>query len=399
MTKALKILLINDYATPTGGAELWIFNHRNKLRKKGHDARLFSSSARPLGLESQADYECFGTNSRFRTLLQSVNPFAVWKLRKVLAEFQPDVVHLNLFLTQLSPLILPLLKNIPTLYHVHWYRPVCPLGTKFLPGRGMCTVSPGIACYQNRCLPLRDWIPLMVQMKLWWHWRYVCDAILANSKAVQQALLAEGIEPVEIAHYSVIDRPQRPPLSLPPIVAFAGRLVWEKGADALVRAFAQARSFLPDARLLIAGDGPERQHLEKLIQEFNLASNISLLGHLTPGEMEQAFASAWVQVVPSRWAEPFGLVALEAMWRGTAVIASQCGGLPEIVSDGKTGFLIPPNDSEALATALLNVLQDKNLAENLGKNGRQHALFNFNDNAETEPFIELYQRLLSNRLK
>ena len=126
----MKILLVNDYATPTGGAELIMLSLRRQLRELGHDARLFASSARPLNQESQGDYHCLGTTSKFRTLLQSKNPWASQKLAKILSEFKPDVVHVRIFLTQLSPSILPLLINIPTIYHVAWYRAICPLGTK-----------------------------------------------------------------------------------------------------------------------------------------------------------------------------------------------------------------------------------------------------------------------------
>ena len=68
--------------------------------------------------------------------------------------------------------------------------------------------------------------------------------------------------------------------------------------------------------------------------------------------MERRFAPAWVQSVPSTWSEPFGNVALEAMMRGIAVVSSDCGGLPELVRDGETGFLVPPGDEKALAAAL-----------------------------------------------
>lgn len=109
----MKILLVNDYSTPTGGAEIRMLGVRDGLRERGHDARLFAGSAQPT-TGNAADYECFGTLSRFRSLLQTANPFAYVELKRVLAEFRPDVVHVRIFLTQLSPLILPLLRNIPS---------------------------------------------------------------------------------------------------------------------------------------------------------------------------------------------------------------------------------------------------------------------------------------------
>jgi hypothetical protein len=186
---------VSDYGTLVGGAETGLVILRDGLRRLGHDARVFSSSARPGG-ESFADYECLGTTSSFRTVLQTANPWAALGLRRVLGEFKPDVVHVKLFLTQLSPLVQPVLREVPSLYHVVWYRPVCPLGTKRLPdGRG-CREPAGRACYRNGCLPLRDWAPLMLQLRLWRHWRDCFDLVVANSETTKRQLITGGIEPV-----------------------------------------------------------------------------------------------------------------------------------------------------------------------------------------------------------
>ncbi len=389
----MKILLVNDYATPTGGAELLMLGLREGLRERGHDTRLFASSARPGGGKSLADYECFGTTSRFCTLLQMVNPWAFWRLRQVLAAFRPDVVHVGMFLTQLSPLILPLLRDVPSLYQVHWYRPVCPLGTKTLPDGTACRVPAGAVCYRNRCLPLRRWVPRMLQMRLWRRWRQVFSLIAANSEAVKRLLLAEGFGPVEVLWPGIPMQPMRPPLSPPPTVAFAGRLVRQKGAEVLVRAFAKVVARIPEARLLLVGDGPERQHLQSLIHDLRLSASVSLRGYLPRSEMERHLTGAWVQVVPSQFAEAFGLVAVEAMMRGTAVVASASGGLTEVVKDGQSGFLVPPGKADALAEALIVVLRDRELAEQMGKTGREVALACFREETYIDRFVQCYQAL------
>lgn len=390
----MKVLLIHDYATPIGGAELMMLALREALRQRGHDARLFATSAGTQETSSLADYACFGTTSRYRTLLQSANPLAFWKLRQVLHDFQPDVVHVRIFLTQLSPLILPLLRPFPSLYHLAWYRPICPLGTKLLPSGKSCRDPFGIACYRHRCLSVWDWLPLMLQMKLWQHWRDVFDLIVANSDAVKQQLMAAGIDPIEVVWNGVPVRPARPVLTSVPTVAFAGRLVAEKGVDILLAAFARVVQHIPDAQLLIAGEGEERDRILDLIQTFNLDQNVTLLGQVSRLELEQHFAGAWVQVVPSRWAEPFGIVAAEAMMRGTSVIASRAGGLAEIVQPGRTGFLVPPSEVEPLTEALLRVLQNQELAEQMGQAGREIALSRFSEAAFVDRFVELYHQLL-----
>ncbi|MGI8995336.1 MAG: glycosyltransferase family 4 protein [Pyrinomonadaceae bacterium] len=389
----MKILLVNDYAELIGGAEVMTLALRDELRRRGHDARLFASNAQSTSAASVADYLCFGTTSRFRTLLQTANPWAFWRLRQVLKEFRPDVVHVKMFLTQLSPLILPLLKDVPALYHVVWYRPVCPKGTKMLPDNSPCRVRAGAACYREGCLPPRDFIPLMLQMKLWRRWQKVFRRIVANSAATKEQLTAGGIDGAEVVWNGVPVAARRAPLSSTPTIVFAGRLAPEKGVDALVRAFAQVVLCIPGARLLLAGDGPESARIQELVDELKLSTHVALLGHLPAAKMERHFAAAWVQAVPSRWAEPFGVSAVEAMMRGTAVVASASGGLAEIVRDGETGFLVQPDNVDALASALLKILGDRELAEQMGNAGREVALAHFSQTTFVDKFINLYETM------
>lgn len=395
----MKILLINDYATPTYGAELGTLRLREGLRNLGHDARIFASSARAPGEAGFADYECFGTNSRWRTLLQTANPWALIRLRRVLKEFAPDAVHVRMFLTQLSPLILLALGRVPSLYHVVWYRAVCPLGTKTLPDQTPCGVTAGYACYRNRCLPLHDWFPLMLQRRLWRRWRDAFDLIVANSEAVRRSLLADGIKPVEVVLNGVPVESSRQFLAPRPFAVFAGRLVAEKGADVLLRAFALVVAQIPEAKLLLVGDGPELGRLKDLTAELALTSSVSLPGFVPHAEVERLCAGAWVQVVPSRWAEPFGKAAAEAMMRGTAVIASDSGGLPEIVQHEKTGILVPPGDPSALAQAMLRLFCDRTLAERMGKAGREAAVMRFSEQAWIDRFIAVYQVLYRSEIR
>lgn len=391
----MKILMIHDIGTATGGAELQMLSLRQGLRDLGHDVRLFSSSATPVAdSKTEADYSCFGTNSLFQVISQTANLSAYFKLREILAQFKPDVVHLRMFLWQMSPLILPLLKNYPCIYQTAVYKAICPAGHKVLPDGSACQNEPGVACLSNKCLTPQTWAALMVQQKLWSTWRDAIDVVVALSQGMKTQLEAAGIEPVQVVYNGVPTKLQSASLKEVPTVVYAGRLVAEKGVDVLLQAFAKAREKVPDARLLVAGDGVERETLQTLCRELNITNAVEWLGYLPQPEMEQHFAGAWVQAVPSQWAEPFGNVTTEAMMRGTAVVVSAVGAQPEIILSDRTGFSISDYDNvDDWAAKLVNLLSDRQLAIDLGQAGRDRALSEFSESQRNQKFLEIYRHL------
>ena len=233
----------------------------------------------------------------------------------------------------------------------------------------------------------------MLQLKLSEHWQGSFNLVVANSEATKRRLEAEGVSPVEVVWNGVPVRAARGELAERPTIAFAGRLLREKGADVLMDAFAKVVARPPEAMLLVAGDGPEREALSSQAERLGLRANVTLLGHVSREELERRFSPAWVQAVPSRWEEPFGLVAAEALMRGTAVIASNSGGLAEFVQPGETGLLVPPQDFEALANALLSLLENRELAASLGENGRVFALRHLTEDVFVDRFVSYYEAI------
>jgi glycosyltransferase involved in cell wall biosynthesis len=389
----VKVLIVSDYGTLSGGAEIQTFVLRDALRRRGHDVRVLTSRAQPLPLPIESDYVCFGTTSRMRSAVQALNPWAAQTLRRVLAGFDPDIVHVRMFLTQLSPLILPELRGRPSLLHVETVRTICPTGSKLLPSGETCSVHYGWVC--RGCLAAQDWPLLMMQMALWRRWRAAFDRIVANSRWTRRRLEDDGVPVDEVVWNGV---PVVPPRAAPagvPTLAFAGRLAPEKGLDVLLDAFRRVREKLPEARLVIAGDGPERDAVARRVTALGLDGHVERLGHRTRSELDARLGSAWVQVVPSLWEEPFGLVAAEAMMRGVAVVASDAGGLVEIVEDGRTGRLVRRGERGELAEALIGILSDRERAERMGRAGRERALAHFSEARYVDRFVAIYEELLA----
>lgn len=180
-----------------------------------------------------------------------------------------------------------------------------------------------------------------------------------------------------------------------PILVGAGRLVADKGFDVAIRALAAVRAEHPTAVLRLAGDGPGRPELEALAAELGVADGLELLGWVTPERLPDVLAGATVVVMPSRWQEAFGLVALQAAQVGRPVVASNVGGLPEVVEDGVTGALVPAEDADALACAVLDLLADPAEAAAQGRAARERARTRFAFSRYVEEHLALYEELLA----
>jgi glycosyltransferase involved in cell wall biosynthesis len=156
-------------------------------------------------------------------------------------------------------------------------------------------------------------------------------------------------------------------------IFFAGRLSWGKGAQLLIEAMpAVCAALAPQpVHLTIAGDGPLHKMLASRVTALGVAEAVKFVGSVAQTEMQGYYANADVVVVPSVVQEGFGRVALEALVAGTPVVASTHGGLPEIVEDGFTGFVVDP-EPQPLAEAIVKVLRDapafrRRVAESLPK--------------------------------
>ena len=396
----MKILLVNDYGAPHYGAELQMLGLRDGFRRRGHEVMLFSSRAMLVpDVALEADATCFGSTSRAQVLSQAANPSAYLGLRRALQRFRPDVVHVRMFLWQLSPLILPLLRRVPSLYQAVVYKDVCPKGSKLLPDGTPCAEPYGRACLRHGCVSAPTWVATMAQLALLDRWRGAFTRTIALSGPMRDVLQAGGIEDVGVLHNGVVERAMRPPLSDPPVVAYAGRLSAEKGVGVLLQAFAAAGPAAPGARLLIAGDGPDAGALRQQAAALGIGGQVEWLGHLSRAALEQRFGAAWVQAVPSLWQEPFGNVNAEAMMRGTALVASNVGGASDIVVNGETGLLLPPGDVAALAEALRRTLGNRAEAERLGAAGRRAALESLSQERVLDRFLALYADVIATHMQ
>lgn len=175
-----------------------------------------------------------------------------------------------------------------------------------------------------------------------------------------------------------------------PVVGMVGRLRIEKGHTVLFDAMAEIIKILPSAKLLLVGDGPDRDKLRRQADRLGISGSIIWAGNKTQDEVFTLYTIMDVVAVPSLF-EGFGLSAAEAMAAGCPVVASSVDGLKEVIGHGTTGYLVPPKDADALAKHLVELLSNPSKAKIMGQAGQQKITDNYSQNHYEKSIRALYR--------
>ena len=351
----MRVLQVTDWNPSPGGVETYVRDLVPALEAAGITVRALTSSA-GTAMDGDADFVAWGTaNPVAQAGLQLINPFAWVRMREALDRFRPDVVHVHSFAYHLSPAVLFAARNVPVVMTIHDYKPICPLGTKLLPDGRRCAERAGVVCWKSGCLSAPHWLREQPRSALIRRALGGARRLLVGSEWMRRTLAGEGVDG------EVVRFPVSPPsagyvrrLAERPTFLYCGRLAPEKGVALLLRAFGRLLSQAPTSRLLLAGDGPERARLQRLAAELGVEGAVHFGGWQSPAAVERLMAQASALVAPSLWAEPFGIVAVEAICRGVPVVASAPGGLAETVVHGISGLTFPAGSEDGLHRCLLS---------------------------------------------
>lgn len=229
------------------------------------------------------------------------------------------------------------------------------------------------------------------------------DGVFAVSGAVAATLQRRGVRGVVTLGGAAVDAgalslraaaPLELPSGWPRIGSAIGQLEPLKGVDVLLSAFAQVIARYPDAALFVAGAGSQRAALSDLARTLKVAPHVHFLGYLE--DPAPFLAALDVHVSPSL-TEGLGTVTAEAMALGIPVVATDVGGVRDVVTDGETGVLVAPSDPVALADAMLRILDDDVFAHTLAENGRAHVLASHSAERFVSETRAYYDRALAAR--
>lgn len=243
------------------------------------------------------------------------------------------------------------------------------------------------------------------------------DAVTVNSKATQREVdtLARGRASVRVIPIGA-GTDLTPDAALTerlrkqhrrgdgPFLVFVGRIVEEKGVIDVVTAVADLRRTHPDVTAAIVGAGQHVEQVRTRAAQLGVADCIELPGWADQQDVPSWFASADVVVAPSRigkagWQEGQGLSIIEAMGAGRPVVATTTGGIPETITHGETGMLVPPATPDRLADAVRELIADPDRAAIIGEQARDSVMQRFSRQASADSFADLYSELLDRRAR
>lgn len=367
-------------ATRLSGAERHLTILLPALRARQIDARLLllTEPAKPMdNIMALADYE--GIPTKRLTIRRGLDLAVIGRMRTVLREMQPDIVHTHLIHADV-------------------------LGLLAAQGAGVRT----IVTTRHNDDAFRNRLPM--QLVNYWNWRSVAAGVVISSaleQFVQQVEHAPARK-INLIPYGMVNpqpdsaafvqarRALRAELGLAEdavLVGMVSRLIEQKGIIYALEAFARVCAEYPAAQLVIAGDGELRAALEARSNVLGLAGRVHFLGWRE--DAPAVLRALDIFLMPSLW-EGFGLTLLEAMSARLPVIASHVSAIPEVVVHGETGYLVARRDPDAIAYALRLLLADRLLRQHLGLNGEDRLESAFSVARMADQTTSLYRTLLDN---
>ena len=399
----MRILNISQNYHIRGGSDTYYFLLEQLLSDHGHDvvpfaARHTENRTSPWAafFPEAADFEKPGPRDIARFLYS-------WPARKQLEALldseRIDLAHLHIYYGKLTASILAPLRRrgIPIVQTLHEYKLVCPVSTLSVNGQ-LC----------NRCQQRRFWNAVRLRCNRGSLARSMLSAgettlsnLLGSSRLVDRFICVSDFQRTKIrdmgipadklttVHNIIAKRDHAPASGTGEHLLYFGRLERVKGLFTLLDAVAE----LPNLPVLIAGSGTAEPELRQEIAKRNLG-HVRLIGFQSGTALQDLIRRAICTVIPSTWYESFGLTILETFAHGRPVIGSRIGGIPEVIIDGKDGFLVEPGDVKELRDRIELLHRDSDLAEKMGKAGWHKLKTRFSPQVHYDEIMAVYGSVL-----
>lgn len=373
----MKILMVNKFLYPKGGAETYTLKLGQELEKRGNEVQYFGMYDEKNTVGNKLNLYTQNMDFHTNKLKKITYPFKIIysfdakrKMKKIISDFKPDIIHLNNINFQLTPSIIDIANKmkVAIVQTVHDYQMICPnhflynwkekkICEKCIKGsKWNCTKYNCI--HNSKAKSILGSIEGIIYSKILKSYSKV-NLYICPSKFLEEELLKNDIfkgKTVPICNFVELDKNSEI-TKKEDYVLYFGRLAEEKGLLELIEAMKK----LPNIKLKIAGTGP----LEKIIKS---ESNIEFVGFKTGDELIELISKAKFAIYPSVWYENCPLSILESESYGTPVITANYGGMKELVENNETGILINEIKPETLKENIEKLYNDDNKIRYMSKN-------------------------------
>ena len=378
----MKILMVNKFLYPNGGSETYIFKLGKYLISKGHEVQYFGMDheERCVGnhVGAYTSNMNFHGGSKLSKLTYPIKTIysteARRKIRMVLDDFRPDVVHLNNFNYQLTPSIILEIKKyeketnkrVKIVFTAHDYQLICPNHMMNNPNTNenceKCLGGNFDNCIKGKCIHGSIAKSITGAMEaLYWNTRKVykhIDSIICCSEFLKSKMDSNPIfREKTIALHNFIENVEWKEVEKKDYILYFGRFSQEKGIKTLI----EVCKSLPNIKFVFAGTGP-------LEDEINSIPNIKNLGFQTGEDLENLIRKARFSIYPSEWYENCPFSVMESQMYGTPVLGANIGGIPELIEKGKTGELFEHGNSVQLKQIIEKLWNNKQLTQKYSEN-------------------------------
>lgn len=385
------LLLSQFYSTTKGGGEYVFKTIAEDLAKNNNKVWVITSKVRDESYQEPENLKIIpvkpelqykgGLPPSFSDNIKYVlNSYKQGK--KIIKNHNIDVIHSNNFSPALAGSILSYFTKVPHITTIH---DIFSIYDKDFWKKWS---SQSNVSYTNARL-----VPFFERLMM----RFKINLIHTVSDATKKDIQKIGTKkPIQVIPNCIRDQDQITADPKKNQFVYLGRLVFYKNIEVIIKAFRMVAKEFPEASLVIAGDGPHKPSLQNLVAKLQIQDNVRFTGYVTADEKKKILAESNALLFPSI-IEGFGLVMLESWQQKRPVIVSDIPPMSEIVKDNKTGFVIDPNDEIKWAEKIIQLIEDPNTSNDMGKQGYIKLEEEYNQELFYDRLVNMYNEVLKSK--
>ena len=386
----MKILLLSQFFSSTKGGGEYVFKTIAKIMaQNGHNVWVITNNVKGEKYEESENLKIITVNPTIEykgglpptfldNIRYAINTF--WEGRNIVKNQNIDIIHSNNFSPSLAGLLISYFTKTPHITTIHDIFSIYDrdLWKKWAKQSEVSSTNARLAPFFEKIIM-----------------RFKFDCIHTVSNATKNDIQKIGVnKPIQIIPNCIQDEEQRITELKTNQFVYLGRLVFYKNVEIIIQALNIVIKEFPDAKLVIAGDGPHKELLQNLVRKLDLKNSVIFTGYVTLEEKKKLLSESNALLFPST-IEGFGLVMLESWQQKRPVLTSDIPPMSDIIQHEKTGLIIDPHDEKKWAKSIIQLIKEPNFSNEMGNAGNYELKTKYNQKLFYERILKMYNDVLT----